>query len=129
MPAHETFYEVMRRHGVTRRSFLKFCSLTAAGLGLGPEFAGKIAHALETKPRTPVIWLHGLECTCCTESFIRSGNPLAGDVILEWHQGSANGDAASPYHLAVVEQELALHGPVVLTVRRGLERSRDPSGC
>jgi hydrogenase small subunit len=82
MPAHETFYEVMRRHGVTRRSFLKFCSLTAAGLGLAPEFAGKIAHALETKPRTPVIWLHGLECTCCTESFIRSGNPLAGDVIL-----------------------------------------------
>lgn len=82
MHARETFYDVMRKHGVTRRSFLKFCSLTAAGLGLGPEFAGKIAHALETKPRTPVIWLHGLECTCCTESFIRSGNPLASDVLL-----------------------------------------------
>ncbi len=82
MSNRETFYEVMRQHGITRRSFLKFCSLTAAGLGLGPEFAGEIAHALETKPRTPVIWLHGLECTCCTESFIRSGNPLAGDVIL-----------------------------------------------
>lgn len=82
MPVRDTFYEVMRQHGVTRRSFLKFCSLTAAGLGLGPEFAGKIAHALETKPRTPVIWLHGLECTCCTESFIRSGHPLAGDVVL-----------------------------------------------
>ncbi len=49
---------------------------------------------------------------------------LPGDVILEWRQGSANGDAASPYHLAMVEQELAPHGPVVLTVRRGLERSR-----
>ena len=48
MPAHETFYEVMRRHGVTRRSFLKFCSLTAAGLGLGPAWVTKIAHALET---------------------------------------------------------------------------------
>ena len=82
MQSRDTFYEVMRRHGITRRSFLKFCSLTAAGLGLGPEFAGKIAHALETKPRTPVIWLHGLECTCCTESFIRSGHPLAGDVVL-----------------------------------------------
>ena len=82
MQTRDTFYEVMRRHGITRRSFLKFCSLTAAGLGLGPEFAGKIAHALETKPRTPVIWLHGLECTCCTESFIRSGHPLAGDVVL-----------------------------------------------
>ena len=34
--------------------------MTAAGLALGSEFVGKIAHALETKPRTPVIWLHGL---------------------------------------------------------------------
>jgi hydrogenase small subunit len=78
----ETFYEVLRRQGITRRSFLKFCSLTAAGLGLGPEYVGRIAHALETKPRTPVIWLHGLECTCCTESFVRSGHPLASDVVL-----------------------------------------------
>jgi hydrogenase small subunit len=82
MGIQETFYEAMREHGITRRSFLKFCSLTAAGLGLGPEFAGTIAHALETKPRTPVVWLHGLECTCCSESFIRSGHPLAADVIL-----------------------------------------------
>jgi hydrogenase small subunit len=29
-----------------------------------------------------VVWLHGLECTCCTESFIRSSHPLAKDVIL-----------------------------------------------
>lgn len=78
----ETFYEVLRRQGITRRSFLKFCSLTAASLGLGPEFVGKFAHAMETKPRIPVLWLHGLECTCCTESFIRSANPLAKDVIL-----------------------------------------------
>jgi NiFe hydrogenase small subunit HydA len=26
--------------------------------------------------------IHGLECTCCSESFIRSGHPLAKDVIL-----------------------------------------------
>lgn len=82
MGTAETFYDVMRRQGITRRSFIKFCSLTAAGLGLGPEFTGRIAHALETKPRTPVIWLHGLECTCCTESFIRSGHPLASDAVL-----------------------------------------------
>ncbi len=77
-----TFYEVMRQQGITRRSFLKFCSLTAASLGLGSGGAAQIAHALETKPRVPVIWLHGLECTCCTESFIRSSHPLAKDVIL-----------------------------------------------
>jgi hydrogenase small subunit len=78
----DTFYDVMRRQGITRRSFLKFCSLTAAAMGLAPEFAGKIAHAMETKPRIPVLWLHSLECTCCSESFLRSGHPLAKDVIL-----------------------------------------------
>ena len=78
----ETFYEVLRRQGITRRSFIKFCSLTASSLGLGSTFVPKIAHALETKPRTPVIWLHGLECTCCSESFIRSAHPLTKDVVL-----------------------------------------------
>ena len=78
----ETNYQLMRRQGVSRRSFLKFCSLTAASLGLGANGAADIAHAMETKPRTPVIWLHGLECTCCTESFIRSYHPLTKDVIL-----------------------------------------------
>ncbi|NCC29395.1 MAG: twin-arginine translocation signal domain-containing protein [Gammaproteobacteria bacterium] len=82
MPTTETYYEVMRRQGITRRSFLKFCSLTATALGLAPAFAGKIAHAMETKPRIPVVWLHGLECTCCSESFIRSAHPLVSDVIL-----------------------------------------------
>ncbi len=78
----ETFYSVLRRQGVSRRSFMKFCSLTAAALGLGSEFAPQMAHALETKPRVPVLWLHGLECTCCSESFIRSAHPLASDVVL-----------------------------------------------
>jgi hydrogenase small subunit len=83
MPAKlETFYDVIRRQGISRRNFLKFCSLTAASLGLGPAFAPKIAEAMETKPRIPVLWLHGLECTCCTESFVRSAHPLVSDVVL-----------------------------------------------
>jgi hydrogenase small subunit len=78
----ETFYDMFRRQGISRRSFNKFCSLTAASLGLGPVFAPKIAEAMETKPRIPVIWLNGLECTCCSESFIRSAHPLVKDVVL-----------------------------------------------
>jgi hydrogenase small subunit len=78
----DSFYAVMRRQGISRRSFLKYCSLTAASLSLGPQFVGNIVHAMETKPRTPVLWLHGLECTCCSESFIRSAHPLAKDVVL-----------------------------------------------
>lgn len=82
MAITETFYDVIRRQGLSRRSFLKFCSLTAASLGLGPAFAPRIAEAMETKPRIPVLWLHGLECTCCSESFIRSAHPLVKDVVL-----------------------------------------------
>jgi hypothetical protein len=37
---------------------------------------------METQPRIPVVWLHGLECTCCSESFIRSSHPIAQDVVL-----------------------------------------------
>ena len=78
----ETQYQALRRQGVSRRSFLTFCSLTAASLGLGKAGAQDIANAMQVKPRTPVVWLHGLECTCCTESFIRSYHPIAKDVIL-----------------------------------------------
>ena len=78
----ETQYEALRRRGISRRSFLQFCSFTAASLGLGSAGAKDIADAMETKPRTPVIWLHGLECTCCTESFIRSYHPVAKDLVL-----------------------------------------------
>ncbi|AUX78771.1 hydrogenase small subunit [Sinorhizobium fredii] len=82
MATAETFYDVIRRQGITRRSFTKFCSLTAASLGFGPGAASAMAEALQTRERVPVIWMHGLECTCCSESFIRSAHPLVKDVVL-----------------------------------------------
>lgn len=78
----ETQYEALRRKGVTRRDFLKFCSLAAVAMGLGPMAHLEIAHAMETRPYLPVIWINGLSCSCCTESFIRSSHPLASDIIL-----------------------------------------------
>jgi len=82
MTGYETFYDVIRRQGISRRSFVKFCTLTAAAMGLGEAHARTIARALETKPRIPMLWLHGLECTCCSGSFIRSAHPSAKDVVL-----------------------------------------------
>jgi hypothetical protein len=70
--ARPTTYELLRQHGVDRRSFLKFCTVMAAAMGLDATAVGKVVEALEKKPRIPVLWLHGLECTCCSESFIRS---------------------------------------------------------
>ncbi len=77
-----TTYDVLQKHGVDRRSFLKFCTQTAAAMGLSAALVPKIVEAMETKPRIPVLWLHGLECTCCSESFIRSAHPIAQDIVL-----------------------------------------------
>ena len=76
----ETFYDVIRRQGISRRSFLKFCSLTAASLGLAPAFGPRIAEAMETKPRIPVLWLHGLECTCCLGGCVEAINRFVSYV-------------------------------------------------
>ena len=81
MSKHETFYDVIRQRGVSRRDFLGFCAVTATMLGLGPGGVATVAHAMETKPRIPVLWLHGLECTCCSESFLRSGHPMASEIV------------------------------------------------
>lgn len=78
----ETTYEFLRNRGISRRDFLKFCSLTAVSLGLGPMGHVEIAEALQNKSRLAVIWINGLSCSCCTESFIRTSHPLATDIIL-----------------------------------------------
>jgi hydrogenase small subunit len=75
-------YDVLCRHGVDRRTFLKFATTITAAMGLEATMVPRVVAALESKPRLPVIWLHGLECTCCSESFIRSSHPIAQDVIL-----------------------------------------------
>lgn len=82
LPSSDSFYRWARSKGVTRRDFLKFCTLAAAMLGLDAAAVPKIVQALETKPRMPVIYLNLQECTCCGESFLRSAHPLVADLIL-----------------------------------------------
>jgi hydrogenase small subunit len=79
----KTFYEELKADGISRKDFLKFCATMATMLGLESSGIGQIARALETKPRLPVIWFHFQECTCCSESFIRTTNPGVADIILE----------------------------------------------
>jgi len=81
-PPSLTTADVMTARGISRREFLGFCSVMAMMLGLGPTGSAAIARAMETKPRVPVLWLHGHECTCCSESFIRSSHPQVSDVVL-----------------------------------------------
>lgn len=78
-----TYYEEVQRKGYSRRDFVKFVSMMTAFIGLEQSAIGQVARALETKQRMPVIWLHFQECTCCSESFIRSSHPIVADILLD----------------------------------------------
>lgn len=78
-----TIYEQMTSRGVSRRDFLQFCTWMAACIGLEKTAAAQIATALETKKRIPVVWMHFQECTCCSESFLRSSHPIVADILLD----------------------------------------------
>ena len=78
-----TYYEEMRLKGYSRRDFMKFASMMAAFIGVESSAIGQVAKALETKSRVPVIWMHFQECTCCSESFIRSSHPIVADILLD----------------------------------------------
>ena len=82
-PQRPTYYEELIQKGYSRRDFMKFTTMIAAYLGLESSGVAQITEALMTKSRLPVIWLHFQECTCCSESFIRSSHPIVADIILD----------------------------------------------
>ena len=83
MEKEQTFYQELKAKGYTRRQFLKFCGIMGAMLGLHQTGIAQVVNALQTKPRKPVLWFHFQECTCCSESFLRSSHPLVGQILLE----------------------------------------------
>ena len=82
MEKRESLWERCLRKGISRRSFLKGCVALTAMMGLSTEKFQEVVEAAEAKPLPVVIWIHGHECTGCDESFIRSGAPLASDLVL-----------------------------------------------
>jgi hydrogenase small subunit len=78
-----TIWEHARLNGYSRRDFLQFCGWIAAAAGIEQSALGAVVKALDTKPRLPVVWFHFQECTCCSESFIRSSHPIVGDIVLD----------------------------------------------
>ncbi len=78
-----TYYDEIRQKGYSRRDFLRFASMMAAFIGVESTGIAQVARAMETKPRIPIVWLHFQECTCCSESFIRSSHPIVADILLD----------------------------------------------
>src|SRR5262249_11244963 len=91
-----TIGEQLRRAGIPRRDFLKFCTelMIVAPIGLSitkKAWAGEVAADLLKTQRPPVIWLHFQDCTGCTETLLRTSRPGVADLILniidlEYHE-------------------------------------------
>ena len=71
------------QHNVSRRDFLKFCSLMTGVLALPRSYMRTIENALETKQRLPVIWLEMQDCAGCTEALLRATQPTVGQLVLD----------------------------------------------
>jgi hydrogenase small subunit len=69
--------------GVSRRDFMKFCTVMAATLGLPTGYAAKIAEALEKGKKPSVVWLEFQACTGNTESFLRADKPTVAELVLD----------------------------------------------
>jgi hydrogenase small subunit len=84
MSKSDAFNSVSRMlGGVSRRDFLKFCSVMAVGMGLPISAGARIAEAIVNPKRPPVIWLSFQECTGCVESLLRSSHPTLEHLILD----------------------------------------------
>ncbi len=118
----ETVEERLERHGVSRRSFLKFCTAVAVAMGMGPAGGLKVAEALAAQKKPSVVWLHNAECTGCSEAVLRAVDPDIGTIILDvlsldYHETimAAAGDAAEEALHAAIH-----HGDYIAVVEGGI---------
>ncbi len=78
-----SIYDSLRKKGVSRRDFMKFCSLMAATLALPAGGAVKIARALEKAKKPTLVWLEFQDCAGNTESFLRANDPDVVRIVLD----------------------------------------------
>jgi hydrogenase small subunit len=112
--------------GVSRRDFLKFCTVMAGTLALSNSMIPKIAYALEqTVMRPPLVWLEFQDCAGDTESLLRASRPTVEELILDilsvdYHETimAAAGHQAEKArkqtieaggHIVIVEGSIPLH--------------------
>lgn len=57
---------------ITRREFLKYCSIAAGALGLSAGTLMKLENAIAGEANVDVMWLDGAACTGCSVSLLNS---------------------------------------------------------
>jgi hydrogenase small subunit len=73
----------LQAQGISRREFLRFCSVIAATLALPLHYTRSIAAMLGQRKKPAVLWLELQGCTGCTESFARADHPGVAQAVLE----------------------------------------------
>ena len=100
----------LQRQGISRRTFMKFCSSIGSAVALTPAMAAQMAEKLAYTRRQSVIWLSFQECTGCTESITRAHKPNLESLIfdfvsLDYHHTLQ----AASGHAAEEAREAAMH--------------------
>jgi len=93
----------MLRCGISRRSFIKFSGAMAAALALPASYGTRIAAAVESAPRLPLIWLRGQACGGDSQAFLLAADPTIGEILVDLLSVdyfdtlmASSGDAAAP---------------------------------
>ena len=76
-------WAALERRNISRRDFLRFCSVMAGTLALPSRYAPQIVKALEQTRRPALVWLEFQDCAGNSESALRAGHPSFADIVLE----------------------------------------------
>ena len=76
-----TIGDLLLQNGVSRRSFLKYCTAMASLLALPPGTGAALAAQVAAARRLPVVYLSFQECTGCAESLTRAFSPSVENLL------------------------------------------------
>lgn len=123
--------EVLSLRGVSRRDFMKFCTLMTATLGLPREMINHVAQTMENVGRLPAIYQQFQDCAGCTEAMLRMPHPTVTEVVLDvlslnYHETimAPSGQAAEAAREATIEA-----GDYILMVEGSISTKDDGLYC
>jgi len=76
-------WAALEQRNVSRRDFLRFCSVMTGALALPASYTSTIVKALEQTRRPALVWLEFQDCAGNTESALRASHPSFADIVLD----------------------------------------------
>jgi hydrogenase small subunit len=82
-PSDDGLFSMLVRRGMSRRAFIRFCAAITGALALPATYAPRVAAALGSAPRVPIVWLRGQGCGGDGEALLRAARPTVTELFLE----------------------------------------------